>query len=639
MEKRSWPSYDDTFDTFAGPDEKRSKASLEEVGGETGLLEAEFYMEQRLVGWIIGRGGSTLKEIEQAYTVKIAVDQSTKDAGYSKLKVSGPATLVQQAAEHMNTSLARAVVGRNEGAPADTAIGPFLMDTPPGPGPEMYEEMHIEQRFVGWLLGKSGAVVREIETQSGCKISMNQGTRNLGFTVAQLHGNDQQRSTARQLMEASLERAKASGGGASPRLAEEDLQVEQRWVGWLLGKGGGLAKEIEQESGAKVTIDQSTKSLGFSTVKIVGEVQQVEAAKARVTSSLQKVGGAPLASTASITDGGKTGGGMQVQIDQQWIGWLLGKGGTVVKEIETASGGAKVSINQDTKALGYSVATISGTPQQVAAAYDQMGEKLRRVNPAGDGLVPIPSGTNNNNNPLAGLGALSAGQLGGIAQQILSSITRAQAQAAQGLPGTGTGGLSRPVIDLSSALSAIELQIEQKWIGWLLGSGGKTVREIESETGAKISIDQSTKDLGFSTVKVSGGATSINLAQQRIQASLSLVAPTGGSSTPAVNTDGLSLNQAQTAFAPGEALGGITDPFGQEPDSEIQVEQKWVGWLLGKSGIVLKEIELQSGASIKIDQSTKEMGYSTVRIVGDPEQTATARQLIQDKISQARAWG
>merc|ERR1719343_1505768 len=113
---------------------------------------------------------------------------------------------------------------------------------------------------------------------------MNQATKHMGYSVAQLHGQIHQRSQARLLMETSLERARNAGGGgagvcattlAQPlpgsSLIEEEVQVEQRWVGWLLGRGGGLAREIEQESGAKVTIDQSTKAMGYSTVRVVGE--------------------------------------------------------------------------------------------------------------------------------------------------------------------------------------------------------------------------------------------------------------------------------------------------------------------------------------------------------------------------------
>jgi len=648
MDKRSWGSYNGAY---GGSDEKRAKTSeLEDSGAEV-PLEAEFYMEQRLVGWIIGRGGGTLKEVEQVYSVKVSLDQSTKEQGFSKLKVSGPATMVQQAAEHMNTSLARAVVGRGDMGANSGAIGPFLMDTPPGvqgsgtydggdpTGADSYEELHIEQKFVGWLLGKSGSVIREIETSSGCKISLNQSTRNMGYTVAQLRGSSEQRQMARQLMEASLDRAKSqpgwdggkgggswggAGGGCAPSAAlafggsvqrwdggggatEELMQVEQRWVGWLLGKGGQLCKEIEQESGAKVSIDQSTKSLGYSTVRIAGEAASVEAGKARVLTSLQKVGGSPLSTTSNGPQGMVTSGAsMQVQVDQQWVGWLLGKGGTVVKEIEQAAGGAKVSINQESKGLGYSIATITGNQQQISAAFEQMADKLRRVNPSGDGLIPMPMG-------------------------------------AAGAAGNQLGGMDR------NDHAQVELQIEQKWVGWLLGSGGKTIREIEAETGCKISIDQSFKDMGFSTVRVSGSSMGIQMAQQRIQGSLSLVAP-GGGVLQQVGGPGEAgaLEAAAAGLGPNANVAEIEEVMRQiqaaggaegQQDSEMQVEQKCVGWLLGKSGIVLKEIEMQSGASIKIDQSTRDMGYSTVRIVGNWQTTANARQLIQDKIGQAHPGG
>merc|ERR1719362_2568770 len=380
------------------------------------------------------------------------------------------------------------------------------------------------------------------------------------------------------------------------------------------------------------------------------------------------------------------GGSMQVQIDQRWIGWLLGRGGTVVKEIEAAAGGAKVSINQDTKALGYSVATITGHQQQISLAYDQIGEKLRRVNPSGDGLVPLMAATNGSEP--SSLGTVLPAVGGG--QQFTTSSSPDEWALANPASFTSDAlGLQQQLQQVAAAgtgeLQAMELQIEQKWVGWLLGSQGKTVREIESETGCKITIDQTHKDLGFSAVRVSGNSAGVALAQQRIQASLSLVVPGGISSMGSITAPAIELAVAPTLAAPpapafcepaprvwaeaaaaASAVAGLTAPHQQHQqqqqqvqqqevlqqqlqgpqqfagtpiEGEMQVEQKWIGWLLGKAGIVLKEIELQSGASVKIDQSTKELGFSTLRIIGDWQQSATARQLIQDKIAQAHPGG
>lgn len=585
-------------------------------------LEAEFYVEQCLVGWMIGKAGATLKEIEHAYQVKIAVDQSTKNQGYSKVKIGGAASFVQLAAEHVNNSLARASVGSNSVDGSET-IGPFLLDAPPGDGPDtLYEEMHIDQRYVGWLLGKSGGVIREIEQASGCKVSINQESRNQGFSKAQLHGVVDERAHARQLILNSLERAQAMPGSGDRggcgngfrHMTEEGMQVEQKYVGYLLGRSGGLAKEIEQESGARVTIDQSTKSQGYSMVLLSGEVPQVESAKLRVVASLQKVGGMPMQDSGSSASYGRFGGGgaagdavTEVQIDQQWVGWLLGKGGQVVKEIEAATG-AKVSMNQETKPLGYSIATLKGNSQQVSLAYEHISDKLRRVNHSGDGPVII-SQVGGQASPF--LGRAPAINLAPQANRLSQfpprkpPLTNPAAVLGGGAAAPSTGGVLG---------SSLELHVEQLSVDWLLGKGDQALREIEAMTGAKVSVDQSTRVMGYSIVKVVGSALGVQLAQQRIQAVLSSAAP---------------------CDAPADRAGLGGGLVADEPGEEMQVQQKWVGWLLGKSGVVLKEIELQSGASVKIDQSTKDMGYSTVRIEGDWQQSAIAQRLIQDKISQA----
>merc|ERR1712079_490924 len=49
---------------------------------------------------------------------------------------------------------------------------------------------------------------------------------------------------------------------------QENMTIDQKWVGWLLGKGGMVCHEIEVSTGAQVRIDQATKSLGYSTVQI-----------------------------------------------------------------------------------------------------------------------------------------------------------------------------------------------------------------------------------------------------------------------------------------------------------------------------------------------------------------------------------
>eukprot|EP00930_Biecheleria_cincta_P061176 TRINITY_DN46734_c0_g1_i1.p1 TRINITY_DN46734_c0_g1~~TRINITY_DN46734_c0_g1_i1.p1 ORF type:complete len:616 (-),score=123.76 TRINITY_DN46734_c0_g1_i1:75-1922(-) len=603
------------------PAAKRSK-----LGTDT-----EYFLEQRLVGWLIGKGGNTLQEIEQSFKVQIKVDQSSKASGYSRVQISGGPQELAQAIEHIESSLSRA-------AGADGAsTGSFLLDNPPTQYSDGYEELQVKQRYVGWLLGKSGGVVREIEQASGCKVCINQDTSSQGYSIVQLHGPRSQRQQAIQKIEESIERAKAAGQG---KVTEESVEIEQRWVGWLLGKSGGLVRAIEQESGANVTIDQSTKALGFSTVRMTGSGDQLDLARERIYASLEKAGAKPL-------PGNKSGKGsisqVQIQVAQNWIGWLLGKGGGAVKEIEAATG-AKISVNQDTKAQGFSVVDLCGLPDQIALAYDMMGQWIRKKTDDPSAMSPLPgwlrtgkSQGSQKKGPVGGGGrsrrgdgsedlsdavlTLASTLVENLGSEALSQTLPALQGALDSKPELASAlhGLASPSAGqryqaLENNVQALELQVDQQWIGWLLGGRGKTIREIEAATGAKIKIDQSTKDYGYSIVAISGDSVAAKNALKRVKASLAVVS-----------------GEKQDGAQHSQDLGGELD--GQE--DALEVEQRLVGWLVGKSGVVLKEIEAQSGAKVSIDQSTKHLGYSTVKIQGGWQPRSTAKQLIQSKIEQA----
>ncbi|CAK0844333.1 unnamed protein product [Prorocentrum cordatum] len=365
------------------------------------------------------------------------------------------------------------------------------------------------------------------------------------------------------------------GCGAS---GQEQVQIEQKLVGYLLGKGGGLCREIEQECGVRIKIDQSSRDQGFSTVHIDGPPAQVAAAKQLVLGKLSQVGGAPLAGSAGETT-------MQLQVEQKWVGWLLGKSGSVLKEMELGTG-AKISINQATKMEGYSVAVVSGTTPQIQSAYALMYQKIAQVDPtaADSGLVQLAG------DPLTATAA------GAGARPLSAAVTAPKAKG----PGITIGS------------QTVELQVEQRWVGWLLGSGGKTIRQMEATTGCKISCDQSTKDFGYTLVKVTGPGNAVQAALDSIQSSLAM-AEKGGQGGADELVD----------------AGAGTETF------DMTVEQKKVGWLLGKGGVVLREIETTSGARCSLDQSTKELGYSTVKITGSSHGIASAQQMIDAKLMQA----
>lgn len=612
--------------------QKRNGTPLQDSTDKRSRLDGpgvEYFIEQRLVGWIIGKGGSTLKEIEQAYQVKVSLDQSSKSTGYSKVQITGPEVQISKAVGHINSSLSSAGYG-------DGVNGPCLLETLPT-GDNGKEDIQVKQRYIGYLLGKGGAAIADIEKASGCQIFVNQETKSLGYSVVQLLGLPEQIADAKQAIELSIERAKAAREG---KVAEERVEVEQRCVGYLLGKKGGVVQEIEQETGAQILIDQTTSSLGYSTVVLKGMVDQVDSARDRVNAALEKVGATPMTAKAANAAGmgGSKGSSIntKVTVDQQWVGWLLGKNGSAVKDIE-ASTGAKISVNQDTKVQGYSTIALSGTPLEIQLAYEAMTESLRR---AGGSLGELPAWVTSTAGGLGhhGQHGHGKGRESGLIDAVwclASSLVEHSGQDAlwrlfpqlqealhahpdvveslKSLVPLRSGGAPMLLDRSQHTQHTMDIQVQQQLVGWLLGGRGKTVQQIQDETGAKIMIDQTTKDAGYSVVHVSGSISAVQLAERRIQSSISIA-----------NRD------------PKQGFG----EFRQDTETtEMEVQQRLVGWILGKSGMVLKQIELQSGASVTIDQSTKELGFSKLRITGGFAQRVAARRLIEEKLVEADAAG
>ncbi|KAH0567041.1 probable ATP-dependent RNA helicase DDX43 isoform X2 [Cotesia glomerata] len=78
---------------------------------------------------------------------------------------------------------------------------------------------------------------------------------------------------------------------------------------------------------------------------------------------------------------------------------------------------------------------------------------------------------------------------------------------------------------------------------------------------------------------------------------------------------------------------------GQDSNSvTIQIQQKFVGKIIGRQGATIKDLQAQSGANISIDKSTDGIGTS-VRITGSEEAREKAQELINNITSDDSSYG
>eukprot|EP00421_Protoceratium_reticulatum_P023688 CAMPEP_0168470484 /NCGR_PEP_ID=MMETSP0228-20121227/58752_1 /TAXON_ID=133427 /ORGANISM="Protoceratium reticulatum, Strain CCCM 535 (=CCMP 1889)" /LENGTH=743 /DNA_ID=CAMNT_0008486287 /DNA_START=17 /DNA_END=2248 /DNA_ORIENTATION=- len=510
-------------------------------------------------------------------------------------------------------------------------------------GPE--DAVHIPNSCVGWLKGRQGGMIRDIEGRSGASVDIDQSTKELGYSVVNVRGTPEQKKVGRGLVIAEV--AKVMDQSGTPldghfAGSKEEFRIESQYVGWLKGPRGKVIQDLQIKSATRIEVDQSASQLGYATVKIFGTPEGVQQARGLVVHELSKIGpeaatllskeeteitaqadglgvgpGGLGGSLSSIAGGLPLGTEDSVCIPNAYVGWLKGRQGGMIRDIEGRSG-AQIDIDQSTKELGYSTTRMRGTPEQQRTAR---------------GLV-------------------------------IGEVAKVMDQSGEALDGTFPGFKE-------------EFRIDSQYVGWLKGPKGKVVQDLQVKSATRIEVDQSQPQLGYATVKVFGTLEGIQLARELIAGELGKVSPEAAAHVTGQMSAGVMAQQdaqSQAAFDPNHAevlraaimamasagglqipglaeaasmLGaassapsmsmlGAAQPLATLDPSEVEsvrIPNTCVGWLKGRQGAMIREIEARSGAQVDIDQSTRELGYSQANVRGAETQRRTAAGLVVAEIA------
>ncbi|CAO3662103.1 unnamed protein product [Umbelopsis ramanniana] len=267
------------------------------------------------------------------------------------------------------------------------------------------------------------------------------------------------------------------------------------------------------------------------------------------------------------------------------VGLVIGKGGENLKRIEAASG-ARIQFGPD-EGESERRCNISGEDDQIQVARDMV-------------------------------------------MQVVSD-----ASATDSRRGGGGGG---PHAAYGAGGNTVTVTIPGNKVGLVIGSGGETIRSLESQSGAKIAITQENPgERSYErTINITGNEDAIARAKALID---DVVNPSGGfrggerdyGGQPRQGGGGGGYDDYQqrpyrtgaNAYgSPNDSRGGgfrgpggFRGQPGDENDS-INVPQSAVGLIIGKGGETIRGLEQESGARIKVDQATSNAEERKVLLFG-----------------------
>ncbi|XP_063066277.1 far upstream element-binding protein 3 isoform X9 [Engraulis encrasicolus] len=390
-----------------------------QLGGmvhQRAIITEDYKVPDKMVGFIIGRGGEQITRIqlESGCKIQIAADaEPTPNSSYSLPHSGGmmdrPCTLTgsPESIEQAKRLLGQ-IVERCRNGPG------FHNDMD---GNSTIQEILIPASKVGLVIGKGGDTIKQLQERTGVKMIMIQdGPMPTGVDKPlRITGDPYKVQQARELV-VEIIRDKDQGdfraggrGDFGSRMggSSMDVAVPRFAVGIVIGRNGEMIKKIQNDAGVRIQFKPDDGISPDRIAQVMGQPDRCQHAVHLINELVHTAqerdgfGGAARGRGRGRGDWnvGAPGGIQEVTytIPADKCGLVIGKGGETIKNINQQSG-AHVELQRNPPPNtdpNMRIFSIRGTPQQMEVARQLIDEKIGASGLGGSssfGLSPFTQG-------------------------------------------------------------------------------------------------------------------------------------------------------------------------------------------------------------------------------------------------------
>lgn len=256
----------------------------------------------------------------------------------------------------------------------------------------------------------------------------------------------------------------AGGGGGGGDDNSETIQIESSLVGLIIGRQGENLRRIESESNCRVQFLASSDGGPYRQCRITGPRPRRAEVKAAINRIIEDSGMGPMNRSTDkperkreqevpvVPQEGEDH--MQIMVPDRTVGLIIGRGGETIRDLQERSG-CHINIVGESKSVnGLRPVNLIGTPEAAARAKDF--------------ILEIVDSDSRGDGPMAKKAQ----------QQPQPQMNRHDAGG-----GGGGGGDPDKINDA--------IFVPSDAVGMIIGKGGETIREMQSTTGCKINVIQS----------------------------------------------------------------------------------------------------------------------------------------------------
>lgn len=346
--------------------------------GSGGEVTLEMKIPGPKVGLIIGKGGETIRQLQEKAGVKMVVVQDTPAPEMEKpLRITGEGSRCEHAKQLISDLLGERDqpfhpgMGRGRGAPFGNEFGGGAGGGTGGSGggagggpPGMQTlEVRVPQPAVGVVIGKGGDMIKKIQNDSGARVQFQQERTDIppGEKVCQLMGKPEQVDEARRIIieliesvmrDSQMGRGRGRGGPEGP---PRGMGSERG--GWGGGRGGGPGGGAGRGAWGGP--------------------------------------GGPRGPGGGFQNGENGDGKQEVtySVPANKCGIVIGKGGETIRQINMQSGAYCELAKQGTPNPHEKLFVIKGSHEEIQEAKKLINEKIGLPPPAPGGSSAVPPQT------------------------------------------------------------------------------------------------------------------------------------------------------------------------------------------------------------------------------------------------------
>uniref|UniRef100_A0A8C1AK20 K Homology domain-containing protein n=1 Tax=Cyprinus carpio carpio TaxID=630221 RepID=A0A8C1AK20_CYPCA len=263
-----------------------------------GMSVQEIMVPASKAGLVIGKGGETIKQLQERAGVKmVMIQEGPQNTGADKpLRISGDPFKVQQAKDMVMDLIRDQGFREQRGEYGSRAGGGESLDVP------------VPRFAVGIVIGRNGEMIKKIQNDTGVRIQFKPDDGSTPERIAQIMGPPDRAQHAADIMSDLLRSVQAGGPpghggrgrgrgqgnwnmGPPGGLQEFTFTVPTMKTGLIIGKGGETIKNISQQSGARIELQRNPPPNSDPNIKIFtvrGSPQQIDYARQLVE---EKIGG------------------------------------------------------------------------------------------------------------------------------------------------------------------------------------------------------------------------------------------------------------------------------------------------------------------------------------------------------------